>query len=425
MNFLLALMMGIFSVHALIPHFIGGDPVKFKGLVTSGSLGYSLFFLLFVTLYSIRESHAARIVQIVAITIAGIVVISFIAPRDMGGDLLFVLASVLAYKYGFMKRYMLLKLTTGFGVLVVTRVATALFRDDIRVFHAIGTFVIAGAFLPIIYWIFEDELQRVAREKRDLEEQMKKNIPFVEFGRNVSGIVHDFKNDFGLFSMFGQLMRINRGEILNDSQIDRYREYVQRFGDRIDRILTVTRAAQVTQRQEVDLVQLVDAVMYVFQTNLEFNRRINFSVVLPDEPVVIVTYPADVISILENIVRNGCEALVDHYGGDTGAISRAFLSVTLEDGETPSISVVDNGPGIPLCERCPGKDCMTCGVFEVGKTTKTKGTGLGMVTVRNAAARIGATIRVQSSPGFGVHIDVAFRGVKTLTSEFLRKYIDT
>lgn len=403
-SFIFSVIMAIFAAHWFILLVTRGRDLEFHRLV--GPIVYTVNTLIFLSLYLSRERRLTQFLQVVALIFAGVLITLFATPKEIGGDLMFVLAAIMSYKYGFLDRHLLPKIATIFGILIAARLYLAIFTDKLQIGMAIGQFVISGAFIPVVYWIFEDELQRIAREKRELEKRVKENLPFVEFGRNVSGIVHDFKNDLGLFSMFGQLLRINRGEILDDAHIDQYRGYVRRFGDRIDRILSVTRAAQVTERQEVDLAQLVQAVMYVFQTNLDFRRRVNFSITVPDQPVVIRTFPAEIVSILENIIRNGCEALIEHYGDDEGAISQAFLSVTLEDGMKPSISIVDNGPGIPMCDGCPHEDCMTCGIFEIGKTTKQGGTGLGMITIRNAAAKIGATIRVQSSPDSGVLVSV-------------------
>lgn len=406
-NVLLAVMMLVFTLQSLIPRLLDGDPYLLKRIVSSGSSGYASFFFVFLILALLRETTRTRYIQIVTLTVVGALVVLFLAPRDMGGDLLFVLAAVLAYKYGFMRDHLFLKLLVLFSLLIVTRATSVFVNHNAQMFRAIGQFVISASFFPILFWVFEDELRRVAREKRSLEEQAQQNLPFVEFGRNVSGIVHDFKNDLGLFSMFGQLLRINRGEVLSDEQIENYEHYVTRFSKRIERILTVTRLTHSIGPQEIKLTELVKAVMYVFESDLSLKRKIVFSQHFPKEEVIVVSEAAEIVTILENLVRNGCEALIEHYGEDESAFSRARLSINVLEEDEAILEIEDNGPGIPACQMCPLNDCLTCDLFEVGKTTKKHGTGLGLVNVQAAAYRIGADLQMVSEPGGGVLVRVA------------------
>ena len=185
----------------------------------------------------------ARLAQIVVIIVFGTLVTVFVTPRGSGGDLMFVLAAVMAYKYGFFQRGFLPKIVIIVGALIATRMGLVVFTDKLQFRQAIGHFAMAIGIIPIVYWVFEDELRRTTREKQRLEALARNNQPFVEFGRNVSGIVHDFKNDLGLFSMFGQLLRINRGDPISEQQIVEYEGYVQRLSGRIERILAVTRVS--------------------------------------------------------------------------------------------------------------------------------------------------------------------------------------
>ena len=60
----------------------------------------------------------------------------------------------------------------------------------------------------------------------------------------------------------------------------------------------------------------------------------------------------------------------------------------------------DDGPGIPLDKL--GK------IFEAYYTTKAKGTGLGLATVKHNVELYGGTVRVESSLGKGARFTLVF-----------------
>ena len=112
--------------------------------------------------------------------------------------------------------------------------------------------------------------------------------------------------------------------------------------------------------------------------------------------------------MLENVVRNSCEALVKHYGKRDDVVSKGFLSVACYTIDSDVIITVgDNGPGIPQCRHCPERNCLNCTVFGVGKTTKTNGSGLGLFNVKTAALRIGGRVVMKSDAGSGMKTEIA------------------
>jgi len=405
-NLVMSILMLVFSLQSVV-NVVANDKVLDLERFLSFSV-YPGFFLLFFALLWIPEKPVLRSAQVGLLVLFGTLVTLVVTPKEIGGDIVFVLAAATAYKYGLLRRHMLLKTAAIFGVLVATRLYLVVLTDRLEFRRAVGQLAIAISFIPVLYWIFEDELRRTAREKRDLELRAKQNMPFVEFGRNVSGIVHDFKNDLGLFSMFGQLLKMNRDSPISGEQIDAYTGYVNRFEERIKRILMVTRLSRNEGAQDLELRPLLESVLYVFQTNLDFKRVVNFSIDLSRVDLAIRTDPFEVVTIIENVVRNSCEALVERYGASGNAISGAFLSIAGDaDDDRIVIVVRDNGPGIPQCSGCARRNCMHCPFFEIGKTTKSGGTGIGLINVRNAARRVGGEISISSVAGEGVTTKIA------------------
>ncbi|MDA3947806.1 MAG: ATP-binding protein, partial [Spirochaeta sp.] len=98
-------------------------------------------------------------------------------------------------------------------------------------------------------------------------------------------------------------------------------------------------------------------------------------------------------------------------------VSKAFLSITCRATVSDfTVTVGDNGPGIPVCRHCAEKNCLDCAVFGVGKTTKVNGSGLGLINVRTAARRIGARVIMKSVPDAGVETEITVpRGIDAVT----------
>jgi signal transduction histidine kinase len=421
-----AVTMLFFSFHSLINIIVNG-----KTLTAGRALDFSIYAvsaILFLALLGVSESRVTRIVQVVVMVVSGTFITAVVTPGEIGGDLMVIVAAFAAYKYGLMHTYTLPKLLVLIGAVIATRGVLVVFHNDISIHRTLGQSMIPLTAIPILYWVFEDESRRISRQKEELELQAKADRPFVEFGKNVGGIVHDFKNDLGLFSMFGQLLYMNIGETITERQVEEYQDYVRRFSARIERILLITRIARDENPRKTELLSLIRSVLYVFQTNLNFRRVVNFLVEFPDDQggddsVFIETIPLEVVAILENVVRNSCEALVDHYGSEPEAISRALLRVqcTVQEGEVVVV-IEDNGPGIAPCLHCSGSNCLDCDIFEIGKSTKDGGSGFGLVNVRSSARRIGAAVSMTSRNGEGVRTEIRFPRRQKLTVEFTPEY---
>ncbi|MGK5085378.1 HAMP domain-containing sensor histidine kinase [Bdellovibrionota bacterium FG-1] len=98
--------------------------------------------------------------------------------------------------------------------------------------------------------------------------------------------------------------------------------------------------------------------------------------------------------VLENLIRNAVEAASNHGGNVTVTVAN--------DQGIPTLSVRDDGPGIPLAIQSK--------IFDFDFTTKlSQGTGLGLGIVKRICQDAGAEIRVVSTPGHGAEFIVTFR----------------
>ena len=79
------------------------------------------------------------------------------------------------------------------------------------------------------------------------------------------------------------------------------------------------------------------------------------------------------------------------------------ISVELHMDETnhlPQLIVADNGPGIPVERQAE--------LFNKKFTTKERGHGIGLITVKQIVEQHQGTIRVESTPGAGTKFVITF-----------------
>jgi two-component system sensor histidine kinase FlrB len=89
---------------------------------------------------------------------------------------------------------------------------------------------------------------------------------------------------------------------------------------------------------------------------------------------------------LLNVLQNAREAVEAKEGN-------VWIAANCLPDSTVEISIRDDGAGIPADRQER--------IFEAYYTTKEKGTGLGLATVKHNIELYGGTIRVESEPGAG------------------------
>ncbi|MCX6928664.1 MAG: HAMP domain-containing sensor histidine kinase [Verrucomicrobia bacterium] len=94
-----------------------------------------------------------------------------------------------------------------------------------------------------------------------------------------------------------------------------------------------------------------------------------------------------------NLLQNAREALQDKGGN-------VFVTAQCQSDYSVEISIRDDGPGIPP-EKLEK-------IFEAYYTTKEKGTGLGLATVKHNVELYGGSVRVESDLGKGARFVLVF-----------------
>jgi signal transduction histidine kinase len=142
----------------------------------------------------------------------------------------------------------------------------------------------------------------------------------------------------------------------------------------------------------VDDVDLLDVVMRMeLLLRHLIGEHVRLETISGTEPVVVRADPTQLEQVVMNLVVNARDAMP---GG--GIVRIAVLS----DGETATLSVIDNGSGMD--------EETTTRIFEPFFSTKDQGgnSGLGLSTVHGIVGQTGGSIEVESEVGVGTTFTV-------------------
>jgi len=139
--------------------------------------------------------------------------------------------------------------------------------------------------------------------------------------------------------------------------------------------------------EEVDMGSLVDQVYAAFGEEAR-RRSIDYRCDSNGAPVI-VSDGDRVFQIVSNLLANAFR-----WTPDGGRVELALASAN----GTVSVSVADNGPGIPPGERER--------IFRPFWSRDGGGTGLGLAIARELAAALGGEIRLKSSPERGSRFEL-------------------
>jgi two-component system nitrogen regulation sensor histidine kinase NtrY len=134
------------------------------------------------------------------------------------------------------------------------------------------------------------------------------------------------------------------------------------------------------KNERLELNQLVTSCTELFEKN---EKGVAISLSIPTEPVFVLADRHQLTSVLNNLLKNGQEAIQEGREG--------HLDVTLRKKEGKAIiRVRDNGAGIPqdIQQR----------VFQPNFTTKGSGTGLGLAICNNIIRNANGNIYFETGP---------------------------
>ena len=207
-------------------------------------------------------------------------------------------------------------------------------------------------------------------------------------GEIAAGVAHEIRNPMTVISGFVQMM--------NADEQSPYKRYTQLIQSEIERIDLIISEFLVLSRPQVDICKPIRIEQIIidiadFFTIEAQNRHIDLSVQVNHHDTTINGNENQIKQVFINIIKNALEA-IDRDGK---------INVVLHHHDDQLvISIKDTGVGIPphVLER----------IFEPFYTTKSKGTGLGMMITNKIIQEHKGTITINSEENIGTEVLVSF-----------------
>jgi PAS domain S-box-containing protein len=219
-----------------------------------------------------------------------------------------------------------------------------------------------------------EEGKRVQSELEKLKDELVQRTRLATIGQVAASIAHDLRNPLGAIRNAGYYLR--RKLPPDEPKWVECVNIIEQETDAADRIVSNLLEMSRAKQPAKEAVELGEVVREAFdRVRRPWGIRLRLAV----EPRAATVHadPGQLRQVLSNLVTNSVQAL-----GDSGEIVVEACS----DGAFDTITLRDNGPGIPNEQRHR--------VFEPLFTTKAKGTGLGLAICRQIVQQHGGTIEL-------------------------------
>jgi signal transduction histidine kinase len=319
-----------------------------------------------------RRLRIAQVFQFALFIGAGYSALFLNSGNITSSGAFFVLALFLGIRYGLFDRRPGLKAAILIGLLLVALGASLAAYGVSTATGLVGVLLFLVVYAILWYFVAEQEIRDLLARSRSAEDTLRKHKKEIDIGRSAIGIFH---------GMSGRLMALDNAirAVEKDGKKGEVVARLREAQSGIAETLTNIKRAVVHQSTEEEvplrLGDLVKGLLETFRAECESGAsalRIGLDL---QEDAEVLARPVDLYTMFENVARNAAEA---------GA---AHLTVTV--GPERSVIFANDGPAIPACRDCPHHECMSCPLFQEGKTSKPGGSGIGMVYVRNTMAKYG------------------------------------
>ena len=211
-----------------------------------------------------------------------------------------------------------------------------------------------------------------------------------------AGVAHELGNPLNSLHIHLQLMSRIAEKLDNSEEIRSIKKYLEVCSSEVDRLDGITKNfLQAIRPSSPDLKELW--ILPLLEETLAFQSKelgdlsIKSKIDLPARSPVVLADKNQVKQVFFNVIKNAAEAMRD--GGE-------LIIRIKEDQEKVYIQFCDSGKGI-------SQENMSQ-IFEPYFTTKSCGSGLGMMIVQRILREHGATIGIDSQLDKGTQVTLAF-----------------
>jgi signal transduction histidine kinase len=241
--------------------------------------------------------------------------------------------------------------------------------------------------------------------RKQMEEKLRHSQKMETLGRLASAVAHDFSNLLNV-------IRVHTTRILEETGDKHLLHRASQIRKATERAISLTHQLLMVSRKPAYEPKIFDLRHTVGDLNellrSMISARIDFKLIVPEEPALIRADPGQIEQLLMNLALNARDSMA-HGGTLTVEVGHRRLRdplisrpTTVLPGNYVLLAVSDTGSGMDpaTIER----------IFEPFFTTKEKGkgTGLGLTAVYAILNECDAGIMVESAPGAGSRFTIYF-----------------
>jgi signal transduction histidine kinase len=212
-------------------------------------------------------------------------------------------------------------------------------------------------------------------------------------GRLAAEFAHQIKNPLAIINNAAYSLRraLKTGASPDEAQLQIIQEEVERSDRIITQIMGYAQLSEGRVEKLNVIEELEQAIAEVFPPAARYPVEIHRKYAQNFPPLLM--HRRHLSETFVNLLQNAREALDGHIGN-------VFVSAGHRDDYSIEVEIRDDGPGIPADKHER--------VFEAYYTTKEKGTGLGLATVKHNVELYGGTVRLESELGKGARFTLVF-----------------
>jgi two-component system sensor histidine kinase HydH len=189
-------------------------------------------------------------------------------------------------------------------------------------------------------------------------------------------VAHDLRNPLGIIKNAIELIEMSSNDQM-DEKLKKRINMIKKASERMSRQITDVLDFARTRPLQLEKKSLME----ILESSLKSTITESVKITKPKNDVIIICDSKQLEIVFNNILINAIQAM-ENSGEIKVRIS--------EDGDDVSIEIEDSGPGIP-------EDGIEQ-IFDPLFTTKSSGTGLGLVSCKNIIEQHNGTIRVRNKP---------------------------
>jgi PAS domain S-box-containing protein len=254
------------------------------------------------------------------------------------------------------------------------------------------------------------ERKRLAEDRRQLQERLKRAEKMEAVGQLAGGVAHDLNNVLGVLAGYSELLMIDMPEGKRSrGYVEKILQSTEKGAAIIQDLLTLARRG-VTTSEIVNLNSIVSGFLKtpVFEKIKDYHSNVTFRTDCREALMNIKGSPVHLEKTLMNLVSNAAES-ISGEGVVTISTRSCYLDMALRgydeirEGDYTVLTVTDSGMGIPAEIREK--------IFEPFYTKKImgrSGTGLGLAIVWGTVKDHNGYIDVESTVGQGTTFTLYF-----------------